>query len=367
VFEAGYRAGQTGRDGDREHMDEVFFPAVKTHLLRLRQEGRLGTATGLAGRDVWAATDWNEMVVSGRFSRWLVHFLTNHAFHGSHVAAESGSVFDPGSRDPDIASEERVRRAWQNLCTLLDTGTTDHAFRLEGQQDGKTGDRCQLEFVDWKPVLTRWTGSGFEPAQDMGAIPLASVEIDCPSGELILTDAMTAGDDVFREAIDIGDRRYTVASLNSDQGSINYSTIVAAEYGFGAVSTDNTTVVVHRQGNRLVVSERWADEDLRLEDEDGDVTVAGWDKVGTFSCDRWMVEVMDRQVAADILTRNGMTDASAALDAWIAEEGDEVVTMKVTPGRYRIHFGPAFSERMDRAAAGIPSGPSPWLLMERIA
>lgn len=366
AFEAGYRAGQVVRDGDREHMDEVFFPAVKTHLLQLRQEGRLGTAAGLAGRDVWAATDWNELVVSGRFSRWLVFFLTGHAFHGSHVSAERGSVFDPGSRDADIAPEERIRRAWQNLCALLDTGTTDHAFRLESQQDGKTGDRCQLEFVDWKPTLMRWTGRGFEPAQDMGAIPLASIEIDCPSGELILTDAMTAGDDVFREAIDLGDRRYTVASLNSDQGSINYSTIVAAEYGFGAVSTDNTMVVVHRQGDRLLVSERHADEDLRLDDEEGDVTVSGWDKVGTFCCDRWMVEIIDRQVAVDIMTRHGTQDASAALDAWIAEEDDEVVVLKVTPGRYRIRFGPAFSERFDRAEAGIPSGPQPWLIMERI-
>jgi len=366
AFEAGHAAGQTGRDGGRTHMDEVFFPAVKTHLLRLRQEGRLGTAAGLAGRDVWAATDWNEMVVSGRFSRWLVHFLTSHVFYGSHVSAERGSVFDPESRDPDTAPAERIRRAWAGLCAMLDAGTTDHAFRLEGQQDGKTGDRCQLEFADWKPVLMRWNGGGFEPAQDMGAIPLASIEIDCPSGEIILTDAMTAGGDVFREAIDIGDRRYTVASLNSDQGCINHTTIVAAEYGFGTVSTDNTMVVVHRQGDRLLVSERYADEDLRLDDEDGDVTVAGWDKVGTFCCDRWIVEVIDREVAVDIMTRHGVQDASAALDAWIAEEDDEVVVLRVAPGRYRIDFGPAFSERFDRVAAGVPSGPQPWLLMERI-
>jgi len=366
IFEAGYRAGQAGRDGASEHMEEIFLPAVKTHLLRLRQEGRLGTAAGLAGRDVWAATDWNEMVVSGRFSRWLASFLTSHAFHGSHGDAERGSVFDPGSREPDVAPEERIRRAWERLCALLDAGTTDHAFRLETQQDGITGDRCLLEFVDWKPALMRWTGSGFEPAQDMGAIPLATIEIDCPSGELILTDAMTAGDDVFREAIDLGDRRHTVASLNSDQGCVNYSTIVAAEYGFGAVATDNTMVAVHRQGDRLVVSERHADEDLRLDDEDGDVTVAGWDKVGTFCCDRWMVEIIDRQVAVDIMTRHGTQDASAALDAWIADEDDEVVVVKMTPGRYRISFGPGFSQRFDRSAAGIPNGPEPWLLMERI-
>jgi hypothetical protein len=217
AFVEGYRAGQ---DGAKAHMEATFYPAVRAHLLQLRGEGRLGIATGLAGRDVWPATDWNEMVVSGTFSRWLVDFISSMAFHGSHVDAERGSVFDPASRSPDITDEERIERAWRGLCALMDTGTTDHRFRLETQQDAITGDRCQLAFEDWQAKLLRWNGKAFEPAQDMGAIPLAEIEIDCPSGEIILTDAITLADGAFHDAVDLGDRRYTVASVNSDQGSV---------------------------------------------------------------------------------------------------------------------------------------------------
>lgn len=366
-FKDGYRASQAGRDQVKSHQEGVFEPAVKAHLLELRTAGRLGTAAGVAGRDVWSADRWNQLVVEGTFGPWLTDYLTGLLFHGAHVNAEKASVFDPEYGDPEVTPDRLIERAWTNLCSKLDQGTTDHRWRLDAHEDVKTGDRCVLSFDDWKATLTRWTGSGFEPAQDVGAIPLASIEIDCPSGELILTQGMTAGDDAFRKAVDLGDRRYTVASLNSDQGCINYSTIVANEYGFAAIATDNTSVVVHRQGDRLVVSERWADEELRLADADGDVTMKGWDKVGTFSCDRWMVEIVDRQVAADILDRHGVPDPAGAMAAWIDEEGDDIVVIKVNPGRYRVRFGPGFSQRLDRKEAGIPSGPEPWLVMEPVA
>lgn len=367
VFENGVRTSRIGRDESKAYQKDFFFPAVEAHLLELRAQGRLGVTGGVAGRDVWSATGWNQLVVEGTFAGWLTSYLTSMLFHTASVEAESASVFDPEYHDPDVTPERLVRRAWLNLCEQMDAGTTNHRFRLEAQQDANTGDQCQLSFTDWKATLMVWNGHDMEPAQDMGAIPLATIEFDCPSGELILTDAMTAGDDVFRTAVDLGDRRYTTASLNSSQGCINYSTIVAREYGFGVVVTDNTSVVVHRQGDRIMVSERWADEELRLEDADGDVTVRGWDKVGTFCCDRVTVEIIDRQVALDIMSGHGIADAAAALDAWIAAQDEEVVVMKVTPGRYRVHFGPGFSQRFDRFEADIPSGPEPWLVMEPVA
>ncbi|MFZ3482161.1 hypothetical protein [Sphingomonas sp. 3-13AW] len=365
AFEAGYRASILGGPEVATHQEAVFFPAVEAHLLQLRGEGRLGMASGLAGRDVWSATAWNEMIAVGTFSPWLTSFLTEMALHGSHYNAEHGSLLSPENREAAISPHKRVEAAWKDLCTLMDTGTTENRFRLETLEDGLTGERCQLAFDNWHAKLLRWNGSAFEQAQDADAIPLATVEIDCPSGELVLCDAITVCDGAFHDIVDLGDRRYTTASLNSAQGALNYTTAVAADYGFAEIATSNTSVSVHQRGDCLLVSEMFSHDCL-----EGTVAQAPdnrWVQRGGFTCDRWMTTIVDRQVAVALLTRSGVADAASSLDAWIGDEMDEVVTLSVTPGRYRVHFGPTFSERFDRFSAGVPEGPEPWLFMERVA
>ena len=364
-FAAGLGIAPDDRDAQKVHVEEVFLAAFKTHLLELRAEGRLGTTGGVAGRDVWQATEWNDLVVTGRFSRWIAGFVGERLCHWAMVTATP--------RDDRPVTPEKVDSIWTSLCAVLDEGTTGFRmdldmfdWRLDTIHDLASGDRCTLVFKDWKAQLMRRINKGVEPAQDIGAIPLAEIEIDCPTGELILADAITASDGAFHDAVDIGARAVTVASVNSTQGAINCSRILAEESGFAQVVTGNTAVAVHRDGDRVLVSERWPDEDLQLEDADGDVTVAGWSKVGAFCCDRWSVVVVDRQVAVAHLEKAGVAMPADVLDAWIADEEDEVVVMKVTPGRYRIHFGPDFSKRFDRMETGVPSGPEPWLLMDRI-
>src|SRR3546814_5277444 len=43
---------------------------------------------------------------------------------------------------------------------------------------------------------------------------------------------------------------------------------------------------------------------------------------------------------------------------------ENIVHLDVEPGRWRIHSGPDFAKRIDRARFGIPEGIEPWLLLE---
>jgi len=137
-------------------------------------------------------------------------------------------------------------------------------------------------------------------------------------------------------------------------------------FGFTEMITDNTSVSVHRQGDRMLVCESHADEEMRITDANGDVVVAGWERSGGFSCDRHMAIVADRGVVERTLELGGLADADRAVSEWIDEMGGQCVEVRVRPGRYRVRFGPDFTKRFDRMAAGIPNGPEVWFVIDPV-
>ncbi len=366
-FRTGHVAGCRSARHARTHHDDVFAPAVKAHLLELRSQNRLGMTGGIAGRDVWTATDWNEFVTTGIFSRWLLTSMFEMVMHRAHHAARAGSPFDPPSLAADITADDRVRRAWERLCRLMDEGTSGHEWLMDPVQDGMTGDRCRMEFVGWQPGLTYWNGRSFEPAQDVEAIELAEVTIDCPTGVLLITDCISLEDALFHRVVDSGPAWHADTSLNSHRGAISHATAMASLFGFTEIITDNTVVSVHRKGDLVLVCEANADEEMRITDGNGDVVVAGWERAGGFSCDRHMTLVADRHAVERTLELGGLADADQAVAAWIDEMGGQCATVQVSPGRYRVRFGPDFTKRFDRGSLGIPNGPEIWLTIEPVA
>lgn len=365
---------------------EVFLHAVTAHLLELRDAGALAPTGGLRGRDVWQASAWNAFVAGepdDHHTRWLFGLISNALTH-YFVRMDDGR-FEKKKTMPlghhEGPSVDKATIAWEAICASMDSG--DSGERWNGWpiecQDQKTGDRCELRFDGWTATLMRQTPSyDFEPAGDVGPLPLAAASFDVPSGELLLTDFLRV--EGMNESTDFGDDEHGEdLSLSSELGRVNRTNRHAADHDMGFCQTTNTCVSVWRNPTSgvLAVVPRWGGDE---EDEvDGASPVKGWDRVGDFSCDVWRVTAIDLTVARRH-TKEG------ALDAYLALRGtkldvkglnvatanqkshehcyaNNVVSVTVQPGRWTIHCGDDFHKRLPRSRYGLPKGVKPWCVL----
>src|SRR5690606_11061016 len=119
-----------------------------------------------------------------------------------------------------LPSDEATDAAYNALVAAIEAGdTSDFGFRIDYIQDSKTGDSLKLQLTGWNAtLLKRGEVYRFYPAGSVTDIPLQSIEIDLPTGELLLSDWIRVPG--FREATDLG---YDDRSLdiNSEQGAVN--------------------------------------------------------------------------------------------------------------------------------------------------
>lgn len=347
---------------DRDALEALLMPAVESHLGDLIAEGRLMPSEDLGERHIHFLVDW-DAIVSGSANDWQRLYITN-AFV---VAAMHIAFF---IREP--------ARALDVLARLFDEGTSptaeDGIFNLIEGTDTMTGERGEIRLAGFVPsfwVMDRGSGYQYRKAERMAPLEPVSATFTAPSGKLLFTDTLRVGS--FSEATDFEpDRDYGVLSLNSATGRQARSLAHAAEHNFGFTQTTNTCVAVFQHGatGAIAVTERW-NEDLQI-DEHGnykdEIDIAGWRRVGTFSCDMWRVTAIDRQVAAGLIAPGKPEAGEKELGEYLASKGsyaDNIVTLPVAPGsRWRMCCGERFSETVDRAALGLPEGLEIWALYE---
>lgn len=367
-----------------DHRRTVLEPAIRAHLDGLRAAGTLKPTGGLAGRRVWQASAWNAYVAGApddHETAWLMELFATGVFTHTFVR------MDPMRRDAErmpgehaAPSPELIEAAWRRICTDMDVGTSRDSHMGWGMeaQDAATGDRCEMAFVDWTGVLMRRNERhDLEPAQDVGALPLSKVEIDVPTGRLLLTDTLRV--EGFSEGSDFADgESFSRFSLNSAKGRLARTEAHAERHGFAYCQTTNTCVPVFRH------------------DATGDIAVVhagregmkGWTKVGDVSCDVWRLTMIDRSTAIRVMTDGGNAGAEAELDRYLAladqpdvwtGEGDwskvaqshheqcysrNVLRLDVAPGRWTFHSGPDFHKRARMSDFGLPRGAKPWAVLQ---
>lgn len=382
---------------DKARLDqhkEQFEACILQHLEGLRGAGKLGKTGGLAGREVRLAEAWNHFVdgkpdsyetkhLLHHFTRQLVRAIVD--IDAGRYSRKSSPDYVPGThRKP---SEGQILAAWSKLCGELDTGTSDPFSWPIEIQDQKTGDRCELHFTNWQAQLMRRTRDHkLEVAPDCGPIPLASAVFPIPTGRLLLTDTLRVPG--FSDGTDFGDREYDdELSLNSELGCVNRTSVHAKDHGFGYCQTTNTCVSVHRHPKThcILITPRWMGEEWE-EDADGDAICPGWEKLGSFSCDIWRITAIDFGTAVLRMKDGGCDTPEATLTRYLGLAKSDnaasanarqahheqaysrnIVEVAVQTGDMRIHCGPDFGERVDRARYDIPHGVNPWALLEPIA
>lgn len=375
AYDAAVRADRRTNQILEQHIQDEFGPACLRWLEHLRSESRLNRIGGIEGRDIRFVDCWNAFV-GDNADEFQIAFLMGYLHRALRRAVmmadktrfsrrrESGYV--PGSGR--IATEAEIEAGYRILLNGIENGNTDYFnFCIDDLYDSMNGDRAKVEFVDWNASLWIKDMETFEyqTAQSVAPIEMQSIEIDVPSGDLLLSDWIRIPE--FKQATDLAavdglDQRKL--DMCCDQGAINRAKAHAELHGFAHVQTTNTYVGVHQgPDGRLMIAERWDDRD---EDE---ATAEGMEDVGDFSCDLWWVTIIDKKILQELIGKGGAKDPNATLYAYLTSDdcdAQNTVRLKVTPGRYRVHFGPRFHERADRGALRIPEGPEPWCVMERI-
>lgn len=347
------------------HIKTHFRPAMLRWLEYLRGDGRLTPIPHLENRSILLADAWNAFVggtadendtdrVLAIFDRAFLRITISAKKARYHLREQPGHIRG-GSYPPADAD---INAAYQELIKTIESGDSDLLYlSVENLFDTASGDQCRIQFSDWKTELLIWNNENYtyQPATPAVEIPLQTVEIDAPTGDLLLTDWFRIPE--FTKATEESRN----ININSDQGAIRLTKALAERHGVVHVHTTNTYVGVHLgPDGRLMIAERW---DERDEDE---ATAPGMEPVGEFSCDLWAATIIDKEILLELMRKGAAEDPEAVLKNYLEGGSNNIVSLKVEPGQYRVHFGPHFHRRANRAELGIPEGPEPWLLMERI-
>jgi len=376
AYQAAVKADTNDRARVNDHK-KIFESAVKAQFHDLRADGRLGKIANLEGHEIALADAWNDFIdgkETGHTFEWLIdsfdsvwtrEFVEMDKNRYSR-SREEGYV--NGSHE--TPEKDLVEAAWQKLCNFMDGGCNlyeDSFFpRYEIEMsDHVTGKRGRLILVDWRAMVAVYNEEyNLVPLEPLAALELVTASFEVPTGELMLTDFLRV--EGFNDGIGFEpEREYGELSLNSLQGRTKLISVHAEEHQIAFTQTTNTCVAVYQDNNgRLIITERWNDE---LEsDEDEEIILAGWTRVGTFSCDMWRVMAFDKAVAIETMIRGGNENAEAELNTYLAgkkDYSDNIVHLKVESGTWEITSGEKFSESADREALKLPADVHIWCLL----
>jgi hypothetical protein len=230
-----------------------------------------------------------------------------------------------GRGEIDAAAREK---ATVDLEACMDSGTSDLLWAGE-DKDFVSGEDISFVLSDWNLVVGRrirdWrnrpAGSVLEPIEDLEPVRLHQVEIDVPSGRLLIAEWFHV--DGFTDLVDEGDPWRGGSHAENESDAERY----VSTHGFVSVSTARRCLTVFRKGDTLGIGHH---------DEDGDhPKPKGCRRVASFMVDLRKVTMSDRSVLVDVLRKVHPDDDVEAMVANIERDRD-MVSLKVAPGRYRI-------------------------------
>ena len=297
--------------------------ALAEHLVALVRAGAVRRYDALPNRRMHLIHDWNGMfdadadkshaaaqTVAGRFAHHLV--VIHLAYLGFDIK-NRGAEREAGM-DAAIAKIDAGEARWVHI------GNYEHDF--------VSGEEFDYEIIDWNLVIGRRGGAreGLQPIDDVPPQTLHRVEIDLPTGRLLLADWLSTGEmsDGFTEMVDEGNPWRGGSYADNEKDAERY----ARDHGFVSVSSARRCLSVLTDGSCLTVGHY---------DEDGDQPLpAGFSIVrGLLVIDLRKISVADRSSLVSLYSR--MHDADHAEDLVSKIEADrDTVAVNLLPGRYRV-------------------------------
>lgn len=336
--------------GIADHLDELIaLGVVKPHdSLPNRRINVVSEWNGMCRTDPegWLTPESQRRHVAGRIFSMLV-------WRDLHSIA-----WAVGRGEMDAAAREK---ATIELEARMDTGTSDILWAGE-DKDFVSGEDLSFVLSDWNLVVGRrirdWRnrplGSTLERIEDLEPTRLHHVEIDVPSGRLLVAEWFHAPG--FTDLVDEGDPWRGGSYAENEADAERY----ASTHGFTSVSTARRCLTVFRKGDGIGIGHH---------DEDGDhPKPKGCRRVKDFMVDLRKVTVSDRSVLLDVL-KGIHPDGEVEAMVRTIEEDRGVVSMKVEPGRYRVSSsGRGYIEDLlPKASPFVSEGFQAVVTIERVA
>ncbi len=357
----------SGRKRDR-YVDENVRKAILAHLETARGTGIMLPVHGGMNRRIRLVKAWNEFIsdAGATGTSHLVSAATRMVLQWSIDAHLKTRRMQSPHRDAMI---ENVHRS---MCRHLDEGSfvkLGYIAELapvpafDDLRCETTGQHCRMIVEAWAPRLERldMEESGeWVPLKDIDASAPQTVEIDLPTGELIIADyfRIAGFEKAFDKKVDalIGDARYDVSHcIDSEHGRYATTRATLAATGILEIATSDVTVAVHVRDDAVAVID---DHD----ESDETPNVAGMTRVGGICCERWTVLLADASVVRDLLK-----DGNGRLERFLASgNGSDVMRLRVNPGRWSVTFGEALHEPRRAESIGVSTTARTWFSMERI-
>jgi hypothetical protein len=225
----------------------------------------------------------------------------------------------------DADAREKATAA---LEAHIDAGTCNLLFAGE-EQDFASGEELSFVIQDWNLVIGRrirdWRnrapGSVLDPVEDIAPVRPHRVEIDVPSGRLLIAEWFHAPG--FTDLVDEGNPWRGGSDAENEADAERY----VSKHGFVSVSTARRCLTVFRRSGAIGIGHH---------DEDGDHPApAGHLRAADFMVDLRKVTICDRDVLLGILRGIHPEGDVEAMVAGI-EKDRGVVSLKVKPGRYAV-------------------------------
>jgi hypothetical protein len=293
---------------------QLFEVAVASHMLKLREQGRLLPIEVDERRGFKWTENWNKLVLG--HDVLLYELISPIAQHVRYAAR---------------ASTEVDRR--QVAADLLDGAlgaSSDVVFHIDGQCQ-ITGSRAVIRIGSgWQLKLSRsrlregargFDYSDFEPVPPPSMI---QVHVDAPSGKILVADWFRLPDNEFTEYCKDGEPE---GSLSTQYGINLRTEFLAKSKGVLSIFVGNSSPSIYQDGNRLLLA--------NLEE----VTAhSGRKKLADTCTDLWWVTMMDeqllRQRLGEFLHDQGKADS--AIDEYLESGQCEVI--EVPPGTLFMSF-----------------------------
>lgn len=302
---------------------------VAEHLQELIALGIVKAHDSLPNRRINIVSEWNAMCGTGE-GLWLgqdsqrrrvaSRILMMLAWHDLHSI---GWDIRHGKNDPE-AREQAMRKVEEKM----DGGTSDLIWAGE-EKDFVSGEELSFMISGWNLVVgrrirdwrTRQRDSVVEPIEDLEPTRLHEIEIEAPTGRLLVAEWFHVPG--FTELVDEGNPHRGGSDAENEADAERY----VKDHGFVSVSTIRRCLTLFRKGDAIGIGHH---------DEDGDhPKPKGCRRVADFMIDLRKVSIVDRDVLLGIVRRiHPQADAEAMVAEMERKRG--VVALDVKPGRYRV-------------------------------
>lgn len=342
------------RKGDATPHEAELTVLLAEHLTELREAGVLQPHNALPNRSMHVIESWNGMWKGTAYTKPADEARDTAERFGWHLI--NAGLVDLAYLQAKGMSESERAQAFYDLTMRMDAGDVSYWRIGNLEEDYASGERLAYEMRAWNLVVGRRPERGvrhLEPVEDVGPKTLHHVDIEVPTGELLVADWFRA--DGFTDLVDEGNPWRGVSCAENEADAERY----VRDHGFVSVKSAMRSLTILRNRDRIAIGSH--------DEEVAHALPVGYRRVKDMLIDLRKVSIVDRSKLVETLSRMHPHDRAERLAGEVAA-ADGTVRIKVAPGRYRVTSS-GYGGIGDLLEEGHPhkrNGYEPVLLLERI-